>query len=215
MDGMLEVKRMDEIERDVSTEVAIVFVDGYYNELRLISKNKEKLILIFKNSFVKEVFYVALMDGNVAGILACSNNKLRAIHLNKEDIIANLGFIKGNFVFFLIEKEFHTPISYDDSTAYIESVATITEARGKGVATRLLEHVYSKLPYQEFRLTVKDSNKAAISIYKKLGFKQFDKMKAGFFEKKHFKYKLYMKLVRRNQEERSFAYSDFESESEE
>lgn len=199
MDGMIEIKRMDTVDADISTEVAIVFVDGYYNEISYISKDREKLVRIFKNAFVKETIFIALMDGEVAGILACSDNKMRSIYINKEDIIANLGIIKGTFIYFLLEKEFHTPISYDNNTAYIESVATLSVAQGKGVATRLLEHIIKKLPYNEFRLTVKDNNKSAISIYNKLGFWEFDKMKAGFFERKFFKFKLYMKIIKNHE----------------
>ena len=195
MDGMLEVYRMDQIDRDVSTEAAIVFVDSYYDELRVLSKDREQLVKIFKNAFVKEAFYVALMDGEVAGILACSNNRMRALHLEKDDVIRHLGTIKGNFIYMFFDKEFHTPLSYNDSTAYIEAVATHLQARGKGVATRLVEHVLKKLPYTEYRLTVKDTNKGAISIYQRLGFKSFDKLKASFFERKFYNYKYYMKLT--------------------
>lgn len=200
MDGMLEVHHMSEINRDISTEVAIIFVDSYYDEIKFLSKDKEKLVKIFKNSFVKEAFYIALMDNEVAGILACSNNKMRAIHLEREVILQHLGFMKGSIIYFILENEFHTPISYDDTTAYIESVATHISARGKGVATRLLEYVTERLPYKEYRLTVRDNNKTAISIYKKFGFKEFDRMGSGFFEKKYFKYKIYMKMLQTDED---------------
>jgi len=194
LDGMLEVKRMDEIKEDITTNVSMVFVDSFYDDLKALTHSKEKLIRIFKNSFVKEKFYIALMDGNVAGILACSDNGGRAFIIRKEDVIQNLGIIKGNIVYPFLEKEFHIPLSYNDETAYIEAVATHLSAREKGVATRLLEYITKKLPYTEFRLTVKDNNKAALEMYKKLGFLKFDKLKASFFEKKYFKYKFYMKL---------------------
>ena len=196
---MLEVKRMDVIQsegRDISTEVAMVFVDGYYNDLASLTKDQEKLIRIFKEAFVPQTFYIALMDGKVAGILACADNKSRALRLSKEQIVKHLGIIRGNIVYMFLQREFHTPLAYDDSIAYIESVATHIDARGKGVATRLLEYIIKNLPYEEFRLTVKDTNKSALNIYKRLGFKKFDTLKASFFERKYYNYKMYMRLSR-------------------
>lgn len=193
MDGVLHIKPMTEAP-GTETEVAMVFVDSYYNELASISTNKEKLVRIFRPAFVKEAFYVAIMDGSVAGIMACSDNAIRAIHIHKDDLTENLGLIKGNLAYKRLQEQYNIPINYDDDTAYIESVATNPLLRRKGIATRLLEHVIRKLPYREFRLTVNDTNKDALSIYEKLGFIEVDRMKAGFFERKRFKYRIYMKL---------------------
>ena len=199
LDGMIEVKRMDHIlkeGRDITTEVAMIFVDGYYDDLTFLSKNKEKLVLIFKDAFVPQTFYIALMDGTVAGIVACANNQARCLRLSKERITQHLGFFRGSLAYLFLQKEFHTPLAYNDRTAYIESVATHIRARRKGVATRLLEYIIKNLPYDEFRLTVKDTNRDALNIYQRMGFKAFDSLKAGFFEKKHYNYKMYMKLIR-------------------
>lgn len=195
MEGLIEIKNLADIEHEIHTEISMVFVDAYYNDLKSISDDREKLVRIFKNAFIPEAFYVALMDGHVAGILACSTNQTRAISLDKADLVANIGFLKGNLVYLMMEKEFHTPINYPDDTVYIESVATLSRARGKGVATKLLEHVIKKLPYREYRLSVKDNNKDALSIYEKHGFKEISRMKAGFFERRYTNYthKLYMK----------------------
>lgn len=201
---MIKVERMDNIQkegRDISTEVAMIFVDSYYNDLTFLSRNKEKLVLIFKEAFIPQTFYIALMDDQVAGILACANNKTRALKIPKEQIIKNIGFVRGSLMYMFLQREFHTPLAYDDYTAYIESVATHPRARGKGVATKLLEYIIKNLSYQEFRLTVKDTNKSALTIYNRLGFKEFDNLKAGFFEKKWYNYKLYMRLKR--EEERA------------
>ena len=194
---MIEIKRMDHLlkeGRDILTEAAIVFVDAYYRDLGILTSDREKLVLIFKEAFVPQTFYVALMDGDVAGILACANNKARAMHIPKETLTKQIGWLKGNLLYRYLRSEFHTPLAYPDDTAYIEAVATHTQARGKGVATRLLEYVMKNLPYQEFRLTVTDRNKVARHIYATHGFVEIDKLQASFMERKYFNYKLYMKL---------------------
>lgn len=194
---MIEIRRMDHLlkeGRDILTEAAIVFVDGYYKDLKTLTSDREKLVLIFKEAFVPQTFYVALLDGTVAGILACANNQARAMALDKSVVVKQLGWLKANLLYPYLRTEFNTPLAYPDTTAYIEAVATHHQARGKGVATRLLAYVLKNLPYDEFRLTVTDRNRAAIHIYTKHGFEQIDELKAGFFERKYFNYKIYMQL---------------------
>ena len=195
MEGLIEIKCLADIEDDIYTEIAIVFVDSYYKELKVFSDDKEKLVRIFKNSLVPEAFYVAIMDGHVAGILGCSDNKRRALEIHQSDVYENVGYLKGLLVHYMLEKEFNTPLSYENNIAYIECVATGAAARGKGVATKLLDYALKRLPYNEYRLTVTDTNKDALSIYEKNGFKEVDRMKATFFEKRRFNYKLYMKYT--------------------
>ncbi|MCL2610525.1 MAG: GNAT family N-acetyltransferase [Defluviitaleaceae bacterium] len=193
---MIEIKRMSEIEEDIRTKMAEVFALSYYDELSLISKDVEKLIKIFRGAFIAEKFYIAFMDGDLAGFLACSDNKSRAINITENDLIEEIGKIKGSILFKFLDREFNTPIAYTNEICYIESVVTHPEARGKGVATRLMEHVIKKSGYEEFRLTVKDNNRSALSIYKRLGFTELDRIKASFFTRKYFRYKIYMRYIK-------------------
>ena len=192
MDGMIEIKKLSEIEEDIRTKMAEVFAISYYETLTSISKDVEILIKIFRDAFIAENFYIAFMDGELAGFLACSDNKSRAINISKETLIREIGKIKGSIIFKLLDKEFNTPIAYTDEICYIESVVTHPEARDKGVATRLMEHVMKKSTYTEYRLSVTDKNRKALSIYRRLGFEELDRIKANFFERKHFRYKIYM-----------------------
>ena len=194
MNDSIEIKKMDDLADDVNLKVAHVFVDAYYDLLCSMTEDKEKLIASFKDAFVKDVFYLALIDGEVVGMLACSNNKHRAVNLNRSSFIKSLGFLKGNFAYFFISNEFHKKLDYDDDATYIEFVATTSQARGKGVATKLFKHVIENSGYNQFTLDVIDTNEKALSIYRKLGFKEFKRTSATYFEKKIFNYKIYMKL---------------------
>ena len=205
MDGMIEIHKLSDYKSEsyvhenkvmgedvIRNKMAEIFVISYYEELKLISDNIEKLIKIFRNSFISESFYIAFMDGEVAGFLATSDNKKRAIKISKRVLEQELGKIKGSIINYFLEKEFGLPIAYSDEITYIESVATHPEARGKGVATRLLDHIILKSGYSEFRLTVKDNNRGAISVYRNIGFREVDRIKATFFQRKYFRHKIYM-----------------------
>ncbi len=187
------IKQMSDYERDVRYDVADVFVDAYYKDLSFFNKDKEKLKTAFKDTFCADIFYLAEMDGVIVGLLACANNKLRAIPASKTALINNLGFIMGNLAYYLLKKEFSTPLTYPDDTAYIESVATSQAARGKGVCTALFRYVMQELPYHQYILEVVDTNENAYRLYKKLGFAEMGRKRV-----KHPKFKGFNEIIHMN-----------------
>ncbi|MEG6612064.1 GNAT family N-acetyltransferase [Pseudoclostridium thermosuccinogenes] len=190
------VRKMTDYDRDVGYEVANVFVDGYYKDLSFFSKDREKLRNAFKGTFCPDVFYLAEMDGKIAGMLACSNNRQRAMHIDKTMMKRHLGFVMGNLAYYLLKKEFNTPLTYPDNTGYIECVATSEAARGKGVCTALFQHVMQELPYREFILDVADTNQNAYRLYKKLGFSEFMRKQEKHPKLKGFNERVYMKWTK-------------------
>lgn len=63
------------------------------------------------------------------------------------------------------------PIMEADMTdTYIESVATFPQFRGRGVASKLLNHLMQSEPGTIWSLNCDYDNKGAFSLYKKLGF---------------------------------------------
>ncbi len=52
----IKVIPMREAKRDVSREVAAVFVDGYEKDLTFLSNNREKLIEAFQKMICQDVF---------------------------------------------------------------------------------------------------------------------------------------------------------------
>ncbi len=190
------IRKMSDYDRYVSYDVANVFVDGYYKDLSFFSKDREKLCSAFKDTFCPDVFYLAELDGKIAGILACSNNKHRAMHIDKSSMSHGLGFLMGGIAFMLLNKGFNTPLDFTDETAYIECVATSEDARGKGVCTALFKHVMQELSYREYVLDVADTNMNAIKLYKKLGFEEFMRKFEKNAKLKGFTARIYMKWCR-------------------
>ena len=189
----ITIERMSNLDKKNRKEVTQIFVDAYYDSLTFLSKDKNKLNEAFEHAFVSDVFFVAFNQEKAVGILACSTNKSRALHLRKKEFKKYFGFIKGTISLYLMKKNFHAPLNYSDYMTYIECVATSTQARGRGVATHLMEYVYNQLPYTEYILEVVDNNTNAIRLYEKLGFREFKRKKAKFPKLMGYKYAIYMK----------------------
>lgn len=189
----IKIYKMTDYIRDVRYEAADVFVEGYYKDLSFFTKDREKLRNAFKNTFCPEVFYLAEREGKIVGILACSNNRNRAMHIDKTNMKNYLGFFMGSLAYVLLKKEFNTPLTYSDNTGYIECVATSEAARGKGVCTALCQHVMRELLYDEYILEVADTNENAYRLYKKLGFTEFMRKQEKYPKLKGLNERIYMK----------------------
>src|SRR5690554_612839 len=134
-DHHLQVRPMSAYDSDVCREVAAVFVDGYYPELSFLSKDRTTLIDAFKSMICPDVFYVAELNQEIVGILACSNNRKRALTVTPSILRKSFGFWKGSLSYLFMNNEFNKKLPYPNDTGYIECVATSVKARGKGVST--------------------------------------------------------------------------------
>lgn len=190
----IRVMPMRECIRDVSREVAAVFVDGYEKDLAFLSNNREKLIEAFQKMICPDVVYFATLEGEIVGILACSNNRNRALTMDKTILRDSFGYVKGSMAYHLMKDEFNTKLSYPDDTGYIECVATAVKARGKGISTALMNYVLEYEGYHRYILEVVDTNEAAYRLYKKLGFTELKRKKESFSKIKGFKHRIYMEL---------------------
>ena len=192
--AVVDVRKMGD-DAEAQRLAAAVFVEGYYKDLSTLCKDKNRLINAFAGGFNADVCYIAAVDGEVVGLAACSNNKGRALQLDLKRMRRGIGFFKGSLAYAFMHKEFHAPLTgYADNAAYIECVATAPQARGKGVATSIMQFILNKLPYNEYILHVADTNPTAQSIYNKLGFTEFDRKKESLAKIKGVNYQIYMKI---------------------
>lgn len=190
----MKVCAMRDYPEDVSREVAAVFVDGYERELAFLSNNREKLIAAFQKMIRPDVFYVAALDGEIVGILACSHNQCRALAFDQAILRQSFGYVKGSIAYYLMKNEFLAPLPYYDDTGYIECVATKVKARGRGISTALMRYVLATGHYNRYVLEVTDANEVAQHIYRKFGFTEFNRKKERFAKLKGFEYRIYMEL---------------------
>lgn len=178
---MIEVKLASEIGIGDSTrqQISHVFVDSFGEHLAFFSKDTNKLEKAFEHMFVLEVFYVAVLDGEIAGITTCSEGNMNVINHNKQELIKHLGFFKGTIANMVFKREFQKPPrETGDRIANVGFVATAAKHRGKGVATAIMNHLFSLPKYKKYILEdIADNNTSALNLYKKLGFKEFIRVK--------------------------------------
>lgn len=162
-----------------------VFVEGWYNDLKMISKDKEKLQRAFEHIFDLDGFYLAVVDQKIMAFVGvCSRiNKKRIAYFDKKACRKGLGFIRGSFAALvlnkvLVEKDY--PFEIPVGTGIIEFVATLPEARGQGLAGKLIEYTMADNEYQDYILEVIDTNHGAINLYERLGFVEFTRVKSPY-----------------------------------
>lgn len=188
----IKIKAAKDEKRDLTREIATVFVNGYKKDLSFFTNSQEKLVEAFQQMIHPNAFYCATLEGEIVGILACSNNKERALTIDKDILRNSFGYIKGTLAYYLMKNEFNKKLDYSNRTGYIESVATTVKAQGKGVSTALMNNVLENGGYDRYILEVVDTNEKAHRLYKKIGFKEYKRKKESFSKFKGFKYRIYM-----------------------
>jgi len=192
------VKRLSELDDRHLDQTVQLFIDGFFKEMGdKLSINLQTLANAVKPSFKKDHYYVCLLDDKVMGLLAVSSNKSRSHAFDKKTIRRGLGFFKGSLIYSILNEELQKPLDLPEKQCNIESVTTGVEARGKGVASKLINHVIDNLDYEEFVLDVIDSNVNAIRLYEKLGFAVYKRKKESFLARMAgMNERLYMKYNR-------------------
>ncbi|MFT9847788.1 GNAT family N-acetyltransferase [Aneurinibacillus sp. REN35] len=125
--------------------------------------------------FILHQFYVAIVNGNVVGMTACTDGRSLSVKLNKQELRKHLGFFKGRVAGILLKKEFEAlPADFPPHTGSIEFVGTAYEFKGQGVASQIIQHIFENTPYNDYVIEeVADTNIPAMKLYKKLGFEEY------------------------------------------
>lgn len=180
---MIEVKSAASIEGNVRRRMSEIFIDGFGKHFVFFSPDKEVLIKAFEHTFVVDVFYVALLDGKVAGLGALTDGKTPSVVPKWKDFSTHLGLFKGTLAYFILRHEFSKPAKRTgDRIASVEFFVTDAQYRGKGVATAIIQYFLDNPAYDEFILEVADTNTEAVNLYTKLGFVEFTRVKAEHTE---------------------------------
>lgn len=175
---MLEVKAASSVGTSVRRRISEIFVDGFGKNFVFFSKDSETLIKTFEHMFVLDVFYVAVLDGEIVGIGACTNGTVHSVEPEWRALSSHLGLIKGTFAYFVFKREFHKSLMRTGKRlASVEFFATDSRYRGKGVASALIKHFLANPDYDEYVLEVADTNINAVLLYESLGFVEFTRLK--------------------------------------
>lgn len=177
-DCKITVIRADKLALNVRNQISEIFAEGFSQWLVFFSKDKNIIAKAFAHMFVLDQFYVAVADNKVAGMVACTDCMTLSVRLNKKELRKHLGFIKGSIAGIVLRKEFEKTFKNPPpETGSIEFVGTASEFRGKSVATQIINYIISNTTYGQYLIEeVADTNTPAMNLYKKLGFKEYNRI---------------------------------------
>jgi len=172
---MDKIKKISEIDESQIEQAINVFIEGFYNIMSSISKDKERLHWLFINSFDCDMTYVYLHNGEAVGFLGLGNYHKRALNLNRDNFMKilpdTLPGIAGKSMYKAMYSSMCKPHVGNPHEVYIDFIATNPEYRSTGIGTKLIEFIRDDLGYRTIKLDVMTKNPRAKKFYERMGFK--------------------------------------------
>ena len=196
----MEVVCAQALEKDqIRNAISDIFVEGFYEWIKFFSKDKNKLKKAFAHMFILDAFQVAVINGQIAGFASVYNDQIQNISLTKKTLQTHLGFVMGTIAYRILRREFENkeyPFEITADMQIIEFAATHPKYRRMGVASQVIKHILKDEAYASFVLEVADTNTNAVSLYEKLGFREFARVKMKDSRRSGINFLVYMKYER-------------------
>ncbi len=172
---MIDIVPARDLGPDAPRIISEIFIDGFGQHFTTFAKDPQRLVDAFAHTFVLDLFYLARVDGEPAGIAACTDGIQRCVESDAATMRRRLGLIRGSFAHWVFASQFSQSIADPaPGQGSIEFVATSARHRGQGVATALLSWLHDQPQYNSFVLSeVADTNTAALSVYQRLGYVEY------------------------------------------
>jgi ribosomal protein S18 acetylase RimI-like enzyme len=194
---MIEIVPARELGEGYRRPIAEVFVDAFGHDFAYFSKDPRRLADAFEHMLVLDVFHVALLDGEPAGVAACTDGRQPSAVPQGKHLRRHLGLVKGTIGAVALRREFSGGVpGLAGEAASIEFVGTASRFQGKGVATALITHLLALPQYREYVLeTVSDINTPALNLYRKLGFVEYKRVPVKHTKLSGISYYVSLKLM--------------------
>jgi ribosomal protein S18 acetylase RimI-like enzyme len=191
------VERGDRLGEEYRRRITEVYVRAFAEDFVAFSRNTDKLADAFEHMLLLERFYIALVDGEPAGLASLTEGDQTLFAPRWQEIRRHLGPARGLLGYVVIRKWFMAAsVGARPGLAEIGFVATEPAYQGRGVATALLRHLLALPGYREYVLEdIKDTNAAALNVYTRLGFTVYKRKKVRFARRAGFTELVSMKLV--------------------
>jgi ribosomal protein S18 acetylase RimI-like enzyme len=168
----MEIKRAAEFGDSIREKLGELYVNAFYDDvLKFFSRNKTKLIKLFACVFLLDCFYVAIIDDEIIGMVACMGKDDACIKFDLKTIVKYIGLFGGLIINFWLKQFLKVSPEHDEKTALIECLAIDTKHQRKGIASAFVKSLFKLTKYTNYILEVIGTNKKAIKLYGKLGFK--------------------------------------------
>lgn len=176
---MDEIKKLTELDEKQLDKAIYIFIEGFYNVMSSVSKDKGNLHKLFKNSFDFDMTYAYLQDGEVVGFLGLGNHQKRPIKLDVEVFMEIMSGFAGKVSYKAMSAAMEKPNVCSPQEIFIDYIAIAPELRGQGIGTKFIEYIRGTLGYKIIELEVFSKNPRAIKLYEREGFK-VKKVKTDF-----------------------------------
>ncbi|WP_280402303.1 GNAT family N-acetyltransferase [Nocardia carnea] len=196
VETMVVVERGDRLGAEYRRRITEVYVRSFAADFVAFSRDTGTLADAFEHMLLLERFYIALVDGEPAGLASLTEGDQTLFAPRRAEIRRHLGPVRGLLAYVVIRRWFMAPTDgARPGRAEIGFVATEPAYQGRGVATALLRHLLALPGYSEYVLEdIKDTNASALAVYTKLGFTVYKRRKARFAKRAGFSELLSMKL---------------------
>jgi len=160
-------------------QAADIFLEGF-GHMMTFTKDKELLGSLFYEIMNPTLFICYVEDGEVLGILGLATNKERPLKFDSDICVRLFGKMKGKIISKQMNAIFQKQAVKADKDLYIDVLATAGKARGKGVATALLDYAFALKGFECCYIEVFSKNEPAKSLYQKMGFEVYKEEKFSF-----------------------------------
>jgi ribosomal protein S18 acetylase RimI-like enzyme len=197
VETMVVVERGDELGEGYRRRITEVYVHSFAADFVAFSRDTDTVADAFEHMLLLERFYIALVDGEPAGLASLTEGDQILFAPRWREIRRHLGLARGLLGYGVIRRWFMRPFDgARPGLAEIGFVATEPTYQGRGVATALLRHLLALPGYREYVLEdIKDTNAPALGLYAKLGFTVYKRRKVRFARRAGFSELVSMKLV--------------------
>ena len=117
-----------------------------------------------------EYFYVATIDNEIVGMVACMDKGKICFKFNIKMLVKYLGIFRGLLTYFGLNQFIKEFPKLDEETALFEFLATDTKHLRESIATTLIKSLFTLPEYKNYILEVMGTNTKAIGLYTKIGF---------------------------------------------
>jgi ribosomal protein S18 acetylase RimI-like enzyme len=177
--------------------VVEVYADAFALDFAYFSRDVAELADAFEHMLVLDLFHVAMVEGEPAGLAACTDGRQQCVRPRGRELRRHFGLVKGTIAATVFAREFARVVpGATDTTASLEFVGTAPAHQGQGVATALLGHLLALPRYREYVLEdIADTNAAALHVYAKLGFVEYRRRRVRHTRRTGISHYISMKLV--------------------
>jgi ribosomal protein S18 acetylase RimI-like enzyme len=193
----VDVQRGDQLGEAYRRRITEVYVGSFAQDFVAFSRDTSRLADAFEHMLLLNRFYIALVDGEPAGLASLTEGDQTVFAPRWREIRRHLGLVRGLLGYVVIRTWFMSASGgARPGLAEIGFVATEPAYQGRGVATALLRHLLALPTYREYVLRdIKDTNEPALGLYAKLGFTVYKRRKVRFARRAGFTELVSMQLL--------------------